>query len=110
MRPCPAVVLPEKKTVAFVDWRYLTDGDDPFLLVITPELQLALAIPDQQERQLPMRCDADSLSDTLTLVGERLNATEAGLAEELREQLTGLGPLHSDPDSTDASGHNWLKN
>ena len=40
----------------------------------------------------------DSLSDTLTLVGERLNATEAGLAEELRGQLTGLGPLHNDPD------------
>ena len=75
------------------------DGDDPFLLVFTPELQLALAIHGPaDERQLLMRCDADSLSDTLTLVGERLNATEAGLAEELRGQLTGLGPLHNDPD------------
>lgn len=75
------------------------DGDDPFLLVFTPELQLALAIHGPaDERQLLMRCDADSLSDTLTLLGERLNATEAGLAEELRGQLTGLGPLHNDPD------------
>ena len=75
------------------------DGDDPFLLVFTPELQLALAIHGPaDERQLLMRCDADSLSDTLTLVGERLNASEAGLAEELRGQLTGLGPLHNDPD------------
>ena len=75
------------------------DGDDPFLLVFTPQLQLALAIHGPaDERQLLMRCDADSLSDTLTLLGERLNATEAGLAEELRGQLTGLGPLHNDPD------------
>lgn len=75
------------------------DGDDPFLLVITPELQLALAIHgDTGERQLLMRCDADSLSDTLTLVGERLNNQEPGLAEQLRNQLTQLGPLRNDPD------------
>ena len=66
------------------------DGDDPFLLVFTPELQLALAIHGPaDERQLLMRCDADSLSDTLTLLGERLNATEAGLAEELRGHSPG---------------------
>ena len=75
------------------------DGDDPFLLVITPQLQLALAIHgDPGERQLLMRCDADSLSDTLTLVGERLNNQEPGLAEQLRNQLTQLGPLRNDPD------------
>ena len=75
------------------------DGDDPFLLVITPQLQLALAIHgDPGERQLLMRCDADSLSDTLTLVGERLNNQEPGLAEQLRAQLTQLGPLRNDPD------------
>lgn len=75
------------------------DGDDPFLLVITPQLQLALAIHGEPgERQLLMRCDADSLSDTLTLVGERLNNQEPGLAEQLRDQLTQLGPLRNDPD------------
>ena len=69
------------------------DGDDPFLLVITPQLQLALAIHGEPgERQLLMRCDADSLSGTLTLVGERLNGRESGLAEQLRDQLTQLGP------------------
>ena len=75
------------------------DGDDPFLLVITPQLQLALAIHGEaNQRQLLMRCDADSLSDTLTLVGERLNSTTPGLADQLRDQLTELGPLRNDPE------------
>ena len=75
------------------------DGDDPLLLVITPELQLALAINGKPgERQLLMRCDAESLSDALRMVGERFEATETALADQLRDQLTDLGPLRNDPD------------
>ena len=75
------------------------DGDDPLLLVITPELQLALAINGKPgERQLLMRCDAESLSDALRMVGERIEASETALAGQLREQLTDLGPLRNDPD------------
>ena len=75
------------------------DGDDPLLLVITPELQLALAINGKPgERQLLMRCDAESLSDALRMVGERIEASETALADQLREQLTDLGPLRNDPD------------
>ena len=75
------------------------DGDDPLLLVITPQLQLALAIHGKPgERQLLMRCDAESLSDALTMVGERFKGTGSELADQLRDQLTGLGPLRNDPD------------
>ena len=75
------------------------DGDDPVLLVITPELQLALAINGKPgERQLLMRCDAESLSDALTMVGERFKGTETALADQLRDQLNGLGTLRNDPD------------
>ena len=75
------------------------DGDDPLLLVITPELQLALAINGKPgERQLLMRCDAESLSDALRMVGERIEASETALADQLRAQLTDLGPLRNDPD------------
>ena len=75
------------------------DGDDPLLLVITSELQLALTIDGEPgKRQLLMRCDAESLSDALTLMGERLNETSAPLAEQLRQELTALGSLRNDPD------------
>lgn len=74
------------------------DGLDPLLIVITPTLQVALAIHgDQDRRQLLMRCDHDTLGDALALFGTRLQGQSPELAEALRTQLNGLGPLHSDP-------------
>ena len=73
------------------------DGLDPLLVVITPTLQVALAIngaPDR--RQLLMRCDHDTLGDALALFGARLQDQSPELADALKTQLTGLGPLHSD--------------
>ena len=73
------------------------DGLDPLLIVITPTLQVALAIhgaPDR--RQLLMRCDHETLGDALALFGKQLQDQSPDLAETLRSQLTGLGPLHSD--------------
>ena len=46
------------------------DGQDPVLLVITPSLQVALALHGEpQQRQLLMRCDPTSLGDVLSLLG-----------------------------------------
>ncbi len=46
------------------------DGDDPLLLVITPEVQVALALHGPpQKRQLLMRCDPATLSDVLVQLG-----------------------------------------
>ena len=74
------------------------DGLDPLLIVITPTLQVALAIHgDQDRRQLLMRCDHDTLGDALALFGTRLQGQSPELAEALRTQLNDLGPLHSDP-------------
>ena len=74
-----------------------SDGHDPFLLVITPTLQLALAligVPGQ--RQLVMRSDPESLSDALALLGRRLQQEHPLQAETLAENLAELGPLQSD--------------
>ena len=74
-----------------------SDGQDPFLLVITPTLQLALAlIGDPGQRQLLMRSDPQTLSDALTLLGHRLQQEHPLQAETLAENLAELGPLHSD--------------
>ena len=73
------------------------DGFDPLLLVITPSLQVALAIHGSPGcRQLLMRSDPDTLGDALALCGARLQEHSPDLAEELKGQLNSLGPLHSD--------------
>ncbi len=73
------------------------DGDDPFLLVITPQLQVALALhgPTDQ-RQLLMRCDTPTLSEALTLIGHRLRKQDPAQAMALQQELEALGPLHSE--------------
>ncbi|QNI93567.1 putative two component signal transduction histidine kinase [Synechococcus sp. A15-127] len=74
-----------------------SDGQDPFLLVITPTLQLALAlIGDPGQRQLLMRSDPETLTDALALLGHRLQQEHPLQAETLAEKLADLGPLHSD--------------
>ena len=73
------------------------DGQDPVLLVITPSLQVALALHGEpQQRQLLMRCDPTSLGDVLSLLGSRLKDQSPNDAEQLHAALEALGPLHSD--------------
>ena len=73
------------------------DGTDPLLLVITPQLQVAMALHGPADRrQLLLRTDPAGLSAALALLDERLqrSAPEEGL--RLRQALQGLGSLESD--------------
>ena len=73
------------------------DGTDPLLLVITPHLQIAMALHGPADgRQLLVRTDPASLSAALALLDERLqrSAPEEGL--RLRQALQALGSLESD--------------
>jgi len=73
------------------------DGTDPLLLVITPHLQIAMALHGPADgRQLLVRTDPASLSAALALLDERLqrSAPEEGL--RLRQALQALGNLESD--------------
>ena len=73
------------------------DGTDPLLLVITPQLQIAMALHGPVDgRQLLVRSDPASLSAALALLDERLqrSAPEEGL--RLRQALQALGSLESD--------------
>ena len=73
------------------------DGTDPLLLVITPQLQVALAVGGAPgARSLLVRFEPDVLSEALSLVHERLEQSDARAAAELRRRLQQLGSLHSD--------------
>ena len=64
------------------------DGNDPLLIVITPEIQIALALEGNcQERKLLMRSDPETLSDLLTLLDNRLNTENVEQANNLRHAL-----------------------
>ncbi|CAI8161382.1 MAG: HAMP domain-containing histidine kinase [Prochlorococcus sp.] len=71
-----------------------SDGQDPLLIIITPEVQVALALQGQPgERHLLMRSDPESLSDILRMLDLRLNQEDPEQAQELRQALASLGPL-----------------
>jgi signal transduction histidine kinase len=75
------------------------DGTDPLLIVITPALQVALAIEGGAgARRLLVRFDAPTLSAALQLLDRRLQEDAPGQAQRLRSSLRELGPLHNDPD------------
>ena len=74
-----------------------SDGTDPLLLVITPKLQIVMALHGPADgRQLLVRTDPASLTQALALLAERLqhSAPEQGL--RLRQVLQALGSLESD--------------
>lgn len=74
------------------------DGTDPLLVVITPQLQVALAVSGAPgARSLLVRFEPDVLSEALSLVHERLEQSDAQAAAALRRRLQQLGSLHSDP-------------
>ncbi|MFM8524141.1 MAG: sensor histidine kinase [Cyanobacteriota bacterium] len=73
------------------------DGTDPLLLVITPALQVALALHGPpQARSLVVRFDPPTLSAALSLVDQRLQREAPDQALALRASLQELGSLHSD--------------
>ncbi|MCP9942091.1 sensor histidine kinase [Cyanobium sp. ATX 6E8] len=73
------------------------DGTDPLLLVITPQLQVALCLDGPPEgRRLIVRFDPAALSEALRLIHERLLARDPQASSALRSALQRLGPLRSD--------------
>ncbi|MDM7936270.1 MAG: HAMP domain-containing sensor histidine kinase [Cyanobium sp. CZS 48M] len=73
------------------------DGTDPLLVLITPKLQLAMALEGPpRQRQLLLRFDPTTLSETLALVDQRLRTTAPQAALQLRQALQALGPLRSE--------------
>lgn len=79
------------------------DGTDPLLLVITPRLQVALALHGPPHaRQLLVRFDPATLSATLTLLDQRLRRSDPAAGQRLRQAIGRLGDLHADPDGAQA--------
>ncbi len=81
-------------------FRYLSlreeDGQDPLLIIITPEVQVALALQgDKNKRNLLMRSDPKTLSDILKMLDFRLNEEDPKQAKELRNSLASLGKLNN---------------
>ncbi len=73
------------------------DSQDPFLIVITPSIQLVIGLQGREgQRQLLMRCDPTTLGDVLALIGRGLQQHHPDLAAQLQEELQRLGPLHTD--------------
>ena len=76
-----------------------SDGTDPLLVLITPRLQVALAVDGPAEaRRLLVRFEAQVLSEALNLLDQRLQRDDPAAARRLRRTLRQLGPLHNDPD------------
>ena len=75
------------------------DGTDPLLVLITPAVQVALALDGPpQERRLVARFDAPVLSAALELLDRRLAQDDPVAGLGLRRRLQLLGPLGNDPD------------
>ena len=72
------------------------DGHDPFLLIITPEIQVALALQGLPgKRNLIMRSDQETLRDLLRMLHLRLNDENSKQAIELQDALADIGDLRS---------------
>jgi len=72
------------------------DGTDPLLMLISPQLQVALALEGPPgARRLLVRFEAPVLAKALQLLGQRLQHDNPGAATTLRHQLDHLGPLAS---------------
>ena len=73
------------------------DGTDPLLLLITPRLQVAMALLGEPgQRHLVVRFDPPTLSAALSLLNERLQGSDQQQAQRLRQAIQALGPLQSD--------------
>jgi len=75
------------------------DGTDPVLLLITPKLQIAMALVGAaQARRLVVRFDAPTLSAALTQLDERLQQSDPHQGQALRRAIQSLGALQCDQD------------
>ncbi|MFZ0408978.1 MAG: histidine kinase dimerization/phospho-acceptor domain-containing protein [Cyanobium sp.] len=75
------------------------DGTDPLLVLITPRLQVALALEGPPEaRRLIVRFEAAVLAGALQLLDRRLEHDDPAAAARLRLALQELGSLENDPD------------
>ena len=73
-----------------------SDGVDPFLIVITAERQVALALHGQSnQRQLVMRSDPETLGALLTLLDLRLQEQAPDQAMALRQAISSFGSFES---------------
>ena len=74
------------------------DGTDPLLVLITPRLQVAMAlVGEHQARRLVVQFEPAALSAALTRLDERLQRTDPAQAQRLRQAIQALGPLQNDP-------------
>ncbi len=75
------------------------DGYDPLLIIITPEVQVAIALEGKPgERNLIMRSDPETFKDLLNMLDLRLKSENSQQAVELREALAALGQLRANED------------
>ncbi|WP_216904966.1 sensor histidine kinase KdpD [Synechococcus sp. CCY 9618] len=75
------------------------DGTDPLLVLITPVLQVAMALDGPpQGRRLVVRFEAPILSAALEMLDRRLAQDDPAASLGLRRRLQLLGPLSNDPD------------
>ena len=81
------------------------DGDEPFLILVTRRLQLAIALGNSADGyQLLVRFDPAVLSEALVLLDQRLLAERPELGHPLREALWQLGDLSGNSDN---AGRFW---
>ncbi len=72
------------------------DSHDPLLVVITSQMQVALALHgNQNQRQLLMRSEPETLSAVLGIIEQRLHCDSPEQALALHRALEALGPLES---------------
>ena len=74
------------------------DGTDPLLVLITRDLQVAMALEGAPEaRRLLVRFDAEAVTMALHALDQRLQQDDPHEATRLRAALQALGSLRSDP-------------
>ena len=91
-------LLPGQSTDEVNPWSPLTlqpeDGQDPFLVLVTRRLQLAIALRQVEDRyQFLVRFDGAVLSRALELLVQRLLQEDARHGMRLRGALEQLGPV-----------------
>ena len=70
------------------------DGFDPLLIIITPEIQVAMSLMGERDtRNLVMRSDSETLKDLLQMLDDRLYQEDQEQANQIRQSLEDLGQL-----------------